>query len=196
MQFFNRTINLSFEHNSPKDFVQSQWQRSKKSCAYVVFRWIIASFQIFSVMLSIITTVKEEKLNFYWVYLTNWNLCLTMIVMIWSACLAAAFYMDRLNVGDKMTKSLKIFWCLSSSTNIYAILISIVYWGVLYRIEENAVFDLNNIVVHGTNSLSVLINLVVVKQPERLSLVVYPLSFGVIYLAFSWLYPLFGGVNK
>ena len=189
-------LNFSLKHDVPEDFVQSQWQRSKTSIPYVGFRWIMASFQIFSVMLSITTAVQREKLNIYWVYLTHWNLCLTMIVMIWSACLATTFYMDRLNVGDKMTKSLKIFWCLSSSTNVYAILISIVYWSVLYRMEKNAVCDLNNIVVHGTNSLSVLLNLAVVKQPERFSLVVYPLSYGMIYLVFSWLYPFFGGVTK
>jgi len=103
--------------------------------------------------------------------------------------------MDKLQVSGKMTKALKLSWFLSTTSNLYAFLVSVIYWTVLYKTEVNAV-DFNNIIVHGTNSLVVLINILVVKQPERFGLFLYPLTNGFAFLFFSWLYPFLGGLNR
>jgi hypothetical protein len=78
---------------------------------------------------------------------------------------------------------------------MYAFLISVIYWTLLYK-KEKAVIDLNNVLVHLTNSLVLLIDLAVVKQPGRVGIFVYPLSCGLVFLFFSWLYPALGGVNR
>ena len=188
-------INTSFEYNSPKDFLQSQWQKNEKSAAYVIYRWIVASFYIFSVTVSLIKAGLHDNLPYYLIYLTHWNLVFTTFSMVWSACLATSFYRGRLNVNKRMTKSLKFYWFLSTSSNMYAVMVSLIYWCILYHLEHN-VIDLNNVVVHCTNSLVLFINLAVVKQPERFGLFLYPLCCGFIYLFFTWLYPYFGGKNR
>lgn len=160
-------INTSFEYGSSKDFVQSQWQTREKSFVYLIYRWTVACFFIFSVITSLVNAAVCDRLQFFLIYLTQWNLLFTMVTAVWSACLVTRHHYNRLK--DEMTKELKIFWFFSTSSNMYAFLVSAIYWGVLYNKDLNHI-DLNNILVHATNSLVVLINLAVVKQPERFGL--------------------------
>lgn len=188
-------INTSFEYSSPKDFFQSQWQTREKSSVYLIYRWLIACFFIFSVITSIANASLYAELYVYYIYLTHWNLFFTMVTSVWSACLVTRHHYDRLKVEGQMTRELKMFWFLSTSSNMYAFLVSIIYWGLLYKSEYNRI-DLNNIMVHATNSLVVLVNFAVVKQPERFGLFIYPLLCGSMFLFFTWLYPFLGGKNK
>lgn len=188
-------INSNFEYESPKDFLQSQWQTREKSFVYLIYRWIIACFFIFSVITSIANATLCAQLHVYYIYLTHWNLVFTMITSVWSACLVTRHHFNRLKLDGQMTKELKMFWFLSTSSNMYAYLVSMIYWCILYKTDLNKI-DLNNIVVHATNSLVVLMNLAVVKQPERFGIFIYPLFCGCMFLFFSWLYPFLGGKNK
>lgn len=188
-------INTSFEYDSPVDFLQSQWQTGEKSLAYLIYRWAIAIFFLFCVITSATTAATRSELPYYMIYLTHWNLVFTMFSMLWSAFLVTLHHTDRIRAGERMTSSIKLSWFLSTSSNMYAVLVSLIYWTVLYKTEVN-VIDLNNIIVHASNSLVVLFNLLIVKQPERFGLFIYPLSCGCIYLFFSWFYPFLGGKNK
>lgn len=195
MRFSCGRINTSFAHAKPIEFVQSQWQRSEKSFAFVLYRWIIAGFYVFSVLVSLATSIRCKHLHVYLIYLTHWNLCFSTVSMVLAAWLTTAHFRGRLKINKTMPRSLKVYWFLSTSSNMYAFLVTTIYWCVLYKTEINAV-DLNNIVVHCTNSLMLLVNLAIVKQPERFGLFLYPLTCGFIYLAFTWLYPFLGGRNK
>lgn len=195
MRFSCGRINTSFEHAKPIEFVQSQWQRSEKSLAFVLYRWIIAGFYVFSVLVSLATSLHCNHIHVYPIYLTHWNLCFTAVSMVLAAWLTTAHFRNRLKINKTMPRSFKAYWFLSTSSNMYAFLVTIIYWCVLYKTEINAI-DLNNIVVHCTNSLMLIVNLVIVKQPERFGLFLYPLTCGFIYLAFTWLYPFLGGRNK
>ena len=187
-------INTSFEHESPADFLTSQWQERDRSSVYLVYRWSIACFFVFSFVVSVITAVIRSELLVYLIYLTHWNLIFTTASMVLSAVLVTRYNKNQLNC-DKMTKEMKILWFLSSSSYMYAFLISLIYWTLLFN-KEKAVMDLNNVLVHMTNSLTLLIDLAVVKQPSRFGIFIFPLGCGIVYLFFSWLYPALGGLNR
>ncbi|CRL06419.1 CLUMA_CG019547, isoform A [Clunio marinus] len=188
-------FNTSFEHSEPGDFLKSQWQKKEKSVVYLIYRWIIAGFYTFSVIASIITSAMRVELPFYLIYLTHWNLIFTMLTMLLHAYLVTLHQTDRLKVGDKMTRDLKLYWFLSTTSNVYAFLVSLIYWNILYKTELN-VIDMNNIIVHATNSLVLIIDMAGVKHIGRLGLFVYPLCCGLIFLFFTWLYPFLGGKNR
>lgn len=192
LKFFG--LNTSFEHETPQDFVTSQWQRKEQSIAYLAYRITVACFFIFSTLTSLATAAFRSELHVYLIYLTHWNLFFTTIAMILSAVLVTLHHKGRLKC-DKMTRELKTLWFLSSSSCMYAFLISLIYWTVLFK-AEHAKIDLNNILVHATNSLVPLIDLWVVRQPPRFGIFVYPVGCGFIFLFFSWLYPALGGLNK
>jgi hypothetical protein len=189
------TINTTYEHPKPKDFLQSQWQSGDKSFFYLIYRWFVACFFIVCVVNSVVTFMLRGDLHVYWIYISYWNLVFTMVSMIWSAVLVTLYHLDLMDVGDKMTRHLKTSWFLSTSSNMYAFLVSIIYWTTLYKNEPNGK-DFNNLVVHVTNSFVVLVNLAVVKQPERLGIFLYPMICGFAYLFFTWLFPFLGGLDR
>lgn len=187
-------INTSFEHDAPEDFLVSQWQRTKRSFVYFAYRWIIACFYILSVVTNLIHAALCSEIQFYYIYLTHWNLVVTMVSTVMQACLVSLHYTGKMKALE-MNTALKVQWFLSTSSNMYAFLVTTIYWTVLYRTDINRI-DLNNIVVHATNSFVLLINLAIVKAPERFGLFVYPLSCGCVFLFFTWLYPYLGGRNR
>lgn len=190
-----KRLNTTFNYEKPGHFCVSQWQSSNKSVVYVMYRWFIALFFIFSVATSIIYAILRNQVLVYFIYLTNWNLNMTMVMTCMSAWHATLFYKEKIELKKTMPKNMKIFWFLSSTTTMSAILISVMYWTVLYKPGKNSV-DLNNILIHGTNSIILVIDLFVVKQPARFGLYVYSFMFGVVYLIFTWIYPALGGLNK
>jgi hypothetical protein len=187
-------LNTSFEHESPKDFVTSQWQTREKSVIYLAYRWTIACFFVFSLFTSLFNSVAKSEIHVYFIYLTHWNLLFTTVSMILSAILVTRHHKNRLNC-DKMTRELKTYWLISSSTSMYAFLVSLIYWTLLFK-QDEAVLDMNNVLVHATNSLVLIFDLSVVKHPGRFGILVYPLCAGVIFLIFSWIYPFLGGLNR
>lgn len=189
-------FNISFEHESPKDFLVSQWQSKDKCVGYVIYRWIIASFFIFSVATSIIYALLRNQLLVYLIYLTNWNLNFTMVMTCMSAWMATMYYKDKYDIKEKMTRNLKVLWFLSTTTTMFSILVSLIYWSILYKPKGRSVIDLNNVLIHATNSIVLIVDLCVVKHPGRFGLFIYPLSCGFAYLLFSWFYPFLGGINK
>lgn len=196
IRFLSSKVNFSFEHNSPKDFVTSQWQLKEQSVIYLFYRWIVAGFYVFSVLYSIYIAICRGAFKVHFLYLTNLNLLATAVSTVLGAVLVTNYHRTKYCEHDGMTPAFKVFWCLSMCSTMYAILISFIYWAVLFHLEENVV-DLNNIIVHVTNSCVLIIDIFVVKYHSRFSQFVWPALSGIIYLLiFTWLYPFFGGVNK
>jgi hypothetical protein len=187
---------FSFSCTSPKDFVVSQWQTSEKSTIYMTYRWLIAIFYTFSFLFSFTTSIVRNEFKFHFVYLTNWNMFATMIMTVLSAILVTSYNNDRLKLSKKITLPIKIYWCLSISCTMYSVLVSSIYWGVLYKKDNNTI-DLNNVLIHITNSCVLVFDIFIVKHKSTLSQFVWPLLFGVTYLViFTLIYPFFGGLNR
>lgn len=195
-KLMNKKINCDFEHDSPKDFVISQWQRRERCVIYLIYRWLLAAFYVLSVVISMATAVSRGDFKVYFIYLTNLNLMATMVVTLLGAYISTQFYRNRYEITNKMTPTLKFYWFLSICTTMYAILISFIYWAILYH-QDNNVLDLNNVIVHITNSCILIIDIFVIKHRARFSHFVWPVFCGCAYLLiFTWLYPFFGGVNR
>lgn len=184
-----------FEHNSPRDFLTSQWQREEKSFIYVCYRWIIASFFAFSFTFSLTTSIERGEMKYHFIYLTNQNFFLSTILTLVNAILVTLYYQNKLNVCEKMSKPLKVYWFLSIYCTTYAILISIVYWSILFNAKID-IIDLNNVLIHITNSCVLLIDVFVVKHQAKYFQFVWPVIFGCGYAIFTFIYPLFGGTNR
>jgi len=189
-------FNYDFEHDCPKDFVLSQWQKSERCVVYLTYRWLLTSFYVFSVIFSLCTAISRGEFKVYFIYLTNLNLMATMVMTLLGAYISTQFYRNRYEITNKMTPVLKFYWFLSICTTMYAILISFIYWAILYH-QENNKLDFNNAIVHITNSSILIIDIFIIKHRARFSHFVWPVFCGCAYLLiFTWLYPYFGGVNR
>jgi hypothetical protein len=64
---------------------------------------------------------------------------------------------------------------------------------MLYRDGQN---NLNNYLVHATNSLVLILDLLIVAHPHRMSHFIYPTTCGALYMLFTIVYTFLGGVDR
>lgn len=187
-------INYNLDYHSPLDFVTSQWQLGEKSVAYVIYRWILAKFYLFSFFFSFSTSIYRQELKVHFIYLTNWIMFASVILTILAAVLVTLHFLNRIKV-DKMTLPLKIYWYLSICCTMYACLITFTYWAILFHKDPGNVVDMNNVLIHMTNCVIVL-DIFIVKHKCSIAHFVWPLITGLVFLGFSYVYPSLGGVNR
>lgn len=169
-----------------------QWQRNEKCSVYVVYRWLVAAFYTFSFINSVLFSIVKGEAVFMFIYLSRWNLFATMISTLLGAFLVTQHFISGLKSTHRNLKILKFYWFLSNNTVVFADVISCIYWTLLYRPGHN---DLNNYLVHATNSIILLIDLFVIRHPHCLSHFVYPMTCGVFYMLFTIVYTFAGGID-
>ncbi len=189
---FNYTLN----HKSPLDFVKSQWQTREKCATYIIYRWIFAAFYLFSFFFSFITSICRGEIKIHFIYLTNWIMFHTAVYCLLAAVLVTLHYNNRLEISERIEKLFKLMWFLSIIVTMYSFLITLTYWTILFNPNDpKSKIDFNNVFIHITNCLIVL-DVLVVKYKWNISQFVWPLSTGLTYLIFSFIYPMLGGVNR
>lgn len=192
----NCNFNFTLKHETPEDFLVSQWQSDRKSLYYVIYRWTVAMiFAVFVISWFICDFLFDQRFLIDFIYLTNLNLILTTVTFCISAWMATLHYRGKSEISNEMTGNLKWLWMMSTTSTTLAVLISLNYWLILYD-PKNHKIDLNNIFSHIVNSLILVIDLCVTRQPGRFGSFIYPMSCGIGYLTFTWLYPILGGRNE
>lgn len=187
-------INYKLEHDSPRDFVTSQWQINEKSAVYVIYRWILAKFYLFSFLFSFSTSIHRQELSIHFIYLTNWIMCASAIFTILAAVLATLHFQNKMKL-DKMTVPLKLYWYLSICCTMYACMITFTYWTILFHKDADNKIDMNNVIIHMTNCI-IVIDVFIVKHKCNIAHFVWPLVTGLFFLGFSFIYPSLGGLNR
>ena len=183
---------FSLEHEQPIDLVKSQWQRKEKSVIYLIYRWMITAFYMFSLIYSFYISYIRGDLQLHFIYLTNLSMLTSVIFTLIGASLVTFHYTDQLKI-TKMTFWLKVYWILSTCCTFLAILASVVYWLILHDNKDE--LDVNNIILHMTNSF-IALDCLIVKYKFKLLHYIWPLLFGLIYTCFSFIYPSLGGLNR
>ncbi|XP_039626673.1 uncharacterized protein LOC120540185 [Polypterus senegalus] len=90
--------------------------------------------------------------------------------------------------------SLRFQWLLHSVTSTSAVIVSLIYWTVIYSTEKWEVVD-TSINMHLTNILQVLLELMLSSIPIHLLHVLYPFIYGVLYISFTVIYWAVGTAN-
>ncbi|KAG5677933.1 hypothetical protein PVAND_007647 [Polypedilum vanderplanki] len=164
-------LNIDFDHDAPLKFSSSQWQRSNKCLTYVIYRWLVAIFFIFSFVNSIIFSIQRNQLIVSAIYLTRWNLLFTAITSTMGAYFATLSYNGKFTNQNQMTYGMKIYWALHNNIILFAIIISAIYWMLIF-------------------------DLFIIQHPYRFSHMIYPMFCGLVYVIFTIIYTFLGGVDK
>ncbi|XP_017860353.1 PREDICTED: protein rolling stone isoform X1 [Drosophila arizonae] len=190
-----------FDHDTPDDFVKSQWQTCTKSMVYLLYRWFMALFFIAVVIKSMWPRSDDESSYWlYFIYMTNWGIWMCMLTNLLGAVLVTIWhhhpeYADKLLNMKAWVSPFRIYWSMHIITLVLSIVITIIYWTVLYDANESNL-DATNVLTHAFNSICMFIDLWIVAHPLRLLHVFLPVTFGIIYAIFSYIYHLCGGINK
>nr|CAI5835773.1 unnamed protein product [Callosobruchus analis] len=87
------------------------------------------------------------------------------------------------------------YWLTYTIATPIAFLITTLFWCAVYTPRESP-FDANTYFVHINNSCVMFIDIILVAHPTNLAHVIYPVLFGIIYMLFSFLYYLAGGLTR
>jgi len=155
----------------------------------------IAIFFNFSFVESIVYSVQYNNLLLSLIYLTRMNLFVTTVTCNIGAYYVIQFYRGKLKSLDRMTSGLKFYWFLYINILPFACVVSGIYWTMLFDISDD-VLNLNNILVHMTNSLVLFVDLIFIQHEYHIAHVIYPMIIGIVYLTFTIIYPLLGGLDR
>ena len=122
---------VSFHHNHPEVFVQSQWQKNDKSYNFLIFRWILASLFIVTVSFSWYRAFCFNFFGFWWIQMTDWGIILCMISTTYGALLTTLYHDNTLQLHPQSVQY-KIYWCLTTIATNLAFVITTFYYGLLY----------------------------------------------------------------
>lgn len=201
---------LSLQHETPATFVRSQWQTTTgASFYYLVYRWMVTLFFLVTWLLSVIDIDhlhEDATVRLKWmIYLTNWGytmctlqavLCTTMLSICFISARKKGDKEDNYGILDnKALKLYKIYWATNIIATDIAFGITVLYWSIIYDGSKVEV-DAMNVLVHGTNSVLMFIELIVSSHPVRWVHFYWPIFFGLLYVFFSGIYYVAGGTAK
>ncbi|XP_037958319.1 protein rolling stone [Teleopsis dalmanni] len=194
------TKKCGFDHTPADDFVKSQWQNCSKSNAYLIYRWFIAIFFIGVVLESMINQEDQGSFWLYFIYMTNWGIILCMLTNLLGAILVTTWhyhpeYADKLLNMESLTSPFRVYWSMHIISLVASIIITIIYWTVLYNAEQSSL-SVTNVLTHAFNSICMFVDLLIVAHPLRLLHLFLPVLFGIVYAIFSYIYQMLGGINR
>ncbi|CAB3241028.1 unnamed protein product [Arctia plantaginis] len=187
------------EHPSPTHFYMSSWQ-SNRSAAYLLFlRTFLFLYSTCVLLASIIVVPLTLNIHFgYWfLYVTHWGFLLIVLTTAFATAVSALAYFKRhIDATFGLPWYVKVYWLLYNITIPVAFLITVFYWSILRTAKKSVNYAPNpvlDVMLHGVNSVVMLIELFCSAHPSRLVHVMQPLWFAGAYMLFTIIYYFAGG---
>nr|KAG5697353.1 hypothetical protein BaRGS_004079 [Batillaria attramentaria] len=99
----------------------------------------------------------------------------------------------RVEEGSGLPVMYKLQWLLQNVSSCSAIIVSLLYWTLLYSGENSpTMISVNS---HAVNSVFVLTDLLLSRAPIRIQHFIYTVVFFLVYVLFSIIYWAAGGQN-
>ncbi|KAH9641737.1 hypothetical protein HF086_003863 [Spodoptera exigua] len=165
------------EHPSPANFYVSCWQSNRSAAPLLLLRSFLFLFSTCVVLASIAVPLTLNSLHFghWFIYLTHWGFLLIVLTTGFGTAVSAyAFY--KKPIGTLVFLLTYVYKTPANTVNF----------------APNPVLD---IMLHGVNSVVMLVELVCSAHPSRLMHVMQPLYFAGAYMLFSVIYFLAGGLD-
>uniref|UniRef100_A0A6P4EU15 Protein rolling stone n=1 Tax=Drosophila rhopaloa TaxID=1041015 RepID=A0A6P4EU15_DRORH len=187
---------FGLEHDSPQDFLRSQWQSKPKSFYFLTYRWLLGAFFGTGV---IRYTTQYYHHGYCFIYLTNLGFILGGLTSLTGAILVSVYHCKP-ETWVPPSFWIKTYWACYWTNLSLACMIALTYWTTIYpddRVLTNParVSTLYNIWTHLLPPILFTADHFVVAQPARLMHFVYPLAFLFSYGVFTLIFYLLGGRN-
>ncbi|KAJ8736159.1 hypothetical protein PYW08_006815 [Mythimna loreyi] len=215
-QASRRALNL--EHSPAHQFACSQWQSSPHpSTAYLIYRWLlflsVLSIGVASFACQRLPRLYEGpkiELNYmkWFIYFTNWGY---MLIALQSALALAVVHRYRAQKSDSPCEEDEIpiplgrrtrtpllcraYWLAHNIATDLAFVITLVYWALIHDPKIHEINTLN-VLVHGGNSLVMVVELAVTSHPVRAAHALHSAGAGLAYGVFSAFYWAVGGTDR
>lgn len=194
------------ETYTPDMFVKCQWQKtSGVRIQYLIYRWILACIFCCILTASILDLGRPQHPYTHYakwpIYLTHWGFLVCTIQALLAAVIVTQTHWyttdndEHFDASFKMKHSFKVYWILHTIGTVAAFAITSIYWTFVFDPEIH-IMDALNILVHGVNSVLMLLDLCLVAHPVRFNYFYWPVVFSLTYMVFSAVYYLAGGTDR
>ncbi|XP_053613781.1 protein rolling stone-like isoform X1 [Plodia interpunctella] len=189
------------EHPSPADFYISRWQSNRSALPLLSLRTIVCLYSVGVLVATLTVTPRALGSNaMYWLlYFPHWCFLLIVLTSFFSSAVSAYVYFKKpIDATFGLPWYVKTYWVLYNVTIPLAFLISTFYWGLLKTSGKMTYYNPHpvlDVMLHGTNSLVTLVELVMSAHPSRLIHIFQPLLFSLVYLIFNVTYYYAGGLD-
>ncbi|KAG8230418.1 hypothetical protein J437_LFUL010219 [Ladona fulva] len=133
------------------------------------------------------------------IYLTNWGITVCTAQAILGAVLVIQKKLSENKPDGEMKKSMslayKCYWILYTTASVTALVITVLYWGLVYNSTAGPPSAVG-ILVHGINSILMLLDITLVAHPLPLQHFYFPVLLAFIYSIFTIIYYLAGGTSR
>ncbi|CAH0405236.1 unnamed protein product [Chilo suppressalis] len=184
------------EHNSPSDFYVSCWQSSHLSWPLLLLRSILF---LYSMTVLAVSVALDPYICYRFIYFTHWGFLAIVLETGFSTAISAYAHFKRpIDATFGLPWYVKTYWVLYNVTIPVAFLITVFYWGILKtsgKIQKYAPNPVLDVMLHGGNSVAMLMELVLSAHPSRLLHILQPLLFALAYLLFTVAYYFAGGLD-
>ena len=93
---------------------------------------------------------------------------------------------SKIDNDGTLSLAVQAYWVLGTIIQVFALIVSVVYFGALYQGGGKVWFY--NLNMHAFNSVMIVIDIAVCARPVRILHMLYPLVYGFIYVIFSVVY--------
>ena len=156
---------------------------------FVTYRLAVA---IYAVVMTILSIVHYEIGHLPWpVWLSNLSYLLLTCHLVCSAAIVVlhTIYKQQQYADSKSIPcNMKFNWFLFAMGSSYAIIVSTLFFAVLFPLRNLDYVDEWGIIYHVMNSVAVILEFLISALPVRLLHVVYVMFFGLAYVLFSIIY--------
>ncbi|XP_013197076.2 protein rolling stone-like isoform X2 [Amyelois transitella] len=135
----------------------------------------------------------------FFIYMTHWGLIMVFLESLFGIIVAVRKPMEaKSDATFGLPWYVKTYWLLYNVTIPVAFLISTFYWGLLKSSGKMSYYTPHpvlDMMLHGVNSVVMLVELVLSAHPSRLVHIFQPLLFALAYLGFNLTYYYAGGYD-
>ncbi|CAB3365527.1 Hypothetical predicted protein [Cloeon dipterum] len=188
---------------NPALFEKSEWQADdRRRKWYVCYKWLVCIYLLWGLVHDWLLYEfnannckdTETACRIKWfVYCTSWAYLLLICQALMSAYLIT--WQPAATKKSEFSTFHRFYWIINNMAYALSLNVSLVYWTLVYS-PGVMVLDFSNIKGHVTNSVLVLVDLMVMAQPVRLLHAYLPMTVGLLFAFFSAVFYLFGGTNR
>ncbi|XP_047541787.1 protein rolling stone-like [Vanessa atalanta] len=178
------------------DFYLTSWQRGDSAVPMLLVRLFLSMVTVGILVWSLISGASP-----YWlIYLTNWGLLLVTSLTLSSLLVSCLAVGNKLPDGGNLPWYVSLYWLLYNITVSIAIMITALYWILLFspeiKAEQTPAQFWLDVATHGFNSCVAFVEVILSRTPLHFVHIYQPLGIGLWYAMFSAIYYLAGGTDS
>ena len=163
----------------------------------IIFRLFSFFIMLASFVDSIQHYIQYDCIQYWGLYLTHWTVSIVISYTITGLYITYKLheYPDEFQIHI-IPWYVKFHWALQQTVMVLSFIVPVAFWIICFISKTPSVScdvrtEPNTILLHGVNSILVISDIIITRQPFMVLHGIYPLVFGCFYLFLTYLHHIF-----